>query len=92
MNANRLTTPKEEVQQLQEKLGHVAKENKKRKFHALYDKVYRSYSQKKLAKLDWYMLQRLTRWYAKKRQRRKWIGSIAEVKYIASQYELKTLL
>ncbi|MGO4531007.1 group II intron reverse transcriptase/maturase [Paenibacillus sp. 2TAF8] len=41
MNANRLTTPKEKVQQLQEKLGHVAKENKKRKFHALYDKVYR---------------------------------------------------
>ncbi|KAA8787884.1 hypothetical protein EC604_29240 [Paenibacillus amylolyticus] len=92
MNANRLTTPKEKVQQLQEKLGHVAKENKKRKFHALYGKVYRSYSQKRLAKLDWYMLQRLTRWYAKKRQRRKWIGSIAEVKYIASQYELKTLL
>ncbi|WFA83392.1 reverse transcriptase domain-containing protein [Paenibacillus amylolyticus] len=41
MNANRLTTPKEKVQQLQEKLGHVAKENSKRKFHALYDKVYR---------------------------------------------------
>lgn len=29
------------VQQLQEKLGHAAKENKKRRFHALYDKVYR---------------------------------------------------
>ena len=41
MNAKRLTTPKEKVQQLQEKLGHAAKENKKRKFHALYDKVYR---------------------------------------------------
>lgn len=41
MNAIRLTTPKEKVQQLQEKLGHAAKENKKRKFHALYDKVYR---------------------------------------------------
>ncbi|WP_234541955.1 group II intron reverse transcriptase/maturase, partial [Paenibacillus pseudetheri] len=41
MNANRLTTPKEKVQQLQEKLGHAAKENKKRKFHALYDKIYR---------------------------------------------------
>ncbi|WP_244562924.1 hypothetical protein [Paenibacillus uliginis] len=41
MNANRLTTPKENVQQLQEKLGHAAKENKKRRFHALYDKVYR---------------------------------------------------
>lgn len=39
MNANRLTTPKEKVQQLQDKLGHAAKENKKRKFHALYDKV-----------------------------------------------------
>ncbi len=28
MNAKRLTTPKENVQQLQEKLGHAAKENK----------------------------------------------------------------
>ncbi|MCM3701001.1 group II intron reverse transcriptase/maturase [Paenibacillus macerans] len=41
MNAKRLTTPKENVQQLQEKLGHAAKESKKRRFHALYDKVYR---------------------------------------------------
>jgi RNA-directed DNA polymerase len=41
VNANRLTTPKEKVQQLQEKLGHAAKENKNRKFHALYDKVRR---------------------------------------------------
>lgn len=41
MNAQGLTTPKENVQQLQEKLGHAAKENKKRRFHALYDKVYR---------------------------------------------------
>jgi RNA-directed DNA polymerase len=41
VNAERLTTPKEKVQQLQEKLGHAAKENKKRRFHALYDKVYR---------------------------------------------------
>lgn len=41
MNATRLTTPKEKVQQLQEKLGHAAKESKKRRFHALYDKVCR---------------------------------------------------
>jgi RNA-directed DNA polymerase len=41
VNAEGLTTPKENVQQLQEKLGHAAKENKKRRFHALYDKVYR---------------------------------------------------
>ena len=41
MNAKRLTTPKEKVQQLQEKLGHAAKEIKTRRFHALYDKVYR---------------------------------------------------
>ncbi|MDQ0914517.1 hypothetical protein [Paenibacillus sp. V4I5] len=41
MNANRLTTPKEKVQQLREKLGHAAEENKKRKFHSLYDKVHR---------------------------------------------------
>jgi group II intron reverse transcriptase/maturase len=41
VSAKRLTTPKEKVQQLQEKLGHVAKKNSKHKFHALYDKVYR---------------------------------------------------
>ena len=41
MNAIRLTTPKEKVQQLQVKLGHAAKENKKRRFHTLYDKVHR---------------------------------------------------
>lgn len=41
MNAKRLTTPTEKVQQLQEKLGHAAKKSKKRRFHALYDKVYR---------------------------------------------------
>ncbi|WP_239713078.1 group II intron reverse transcriptase/maturase [Paenibacillus sp. 19GGS1-52] len=54
---------------------------------------YTNYSQKKrLAKLDWYILQRLTRWYAKKRQRRRWMGSLKEVRYIAVQYGLKTLL
>lgn len=41
MNATRLTTPKEKVQELQEKLGYAAKESKKRRFHVLYDKVYR---------------------------------------------------
>lgn len=41
MNANRLTTPKEKVQQLQVKLGHAAKTSKSRRFHALYDKVCR---------------------------------------------------
>ncbi|ULO05045.1 group II intron reverse transcriptase/maturase [Paenibacillus sp. 19GGS1-52] len=53
---------------------------------------YTNYSQKRLAKLDWYILQRLTRWYAKKRQRRRWMGSLSEVRYIAVQYGLKTLL
>ncbi|WP_245864292.1 TetR family transcriptional regulator [Paenibacillus donghaensis] len=41
MNANRLTTPKGKVQELQEKLGHADKESNKRKSHALCDKVYR---------------------------------------------------
>jgi len=41
VNAKGLTTPKEKVQELQEKLGHAAKTNRKRRFHALYDKVYR---------------------------------------------------
>ena len=42
MNAMRLTTPKEKVQQFQDKLGHAAKTSRSRKFHALYDKVYRA--------------------------------------------------
>ncbi|MFC3252276.1 group II intron reverse transcriptase/maturase [Paenibacillus sepulcri] len=41
MIAKWLTTPREKVQQLQEKLGHAAKISKRRKFHALYDKVHR---------------------------------------------------
>jgi len=41
VNAEKLKTPKEKVQQLQEKLGHAAKMSRKRRFHALYDKVYR---------------------------------------------------
>lgn len=41
VNARRLTTPREKVQQLQVKLGHAAKVSKRRRFHALYDKVYR---------------------------------------------------
>lgn len=53
---------------------------------------YTNYSQKRLAKLDWYILQRFTRWYAKKKQRRNWMSSISEVKYMANRYGLKTLL
>lgn len=41
MNAKRLTTTKEKVRELQEKLGYAAKVSKKRRFHSLYDKVYR---------------------------------------------------
>ena len=41
MNADRLTTPQEKVRELQEKLGHAAKMSRRRRFHALYDKVYR---------------------------------------------------
>jgi RNA-directed DNA polymerase len=51
-----------------------------------------NYSQKKLTKLDWYILQRLTKWYSKKRQRRRWMSSMNEVRYIAKQCGLKTLL
>lgn len=51
-----------------------------------------AYSQKKMAKLDWYILQRLTRWYAKKRQRARWMSALREVKSLSLQYGLKTLL
>jgi len=37
VNAERLSTPKEKVQELQEKLGYAAKVSKKRRFHALLD-------------------------------------------------------
>lgn len=53
---------------------------------------YTNYSQKRLAKLDWYIMQRFTRWYAKKRQRRRWMSSFPEVKYMANKCGLKTLL
>ncbi len=42
MNAQKANdTLGEKVRQLQMKLGHAAKANRKRRFHALYDKVYR---------------------------------------------------
>lgn len=53
---------------------------------------YTAYSQHKMAKLDWYIVQRLARWYAKKRQRSRWIGSVSEVRFLASRFGLKTLL
>ncbi|WP_340021349.1 group II intron reverse transcriptase/maturase [Paenibacillus sp. FSL K6-1096] len=53
---------------------------------------YTNYSQKRLAKLDWYIMQRFTRWYAKKRNRRRWMSSFPEVKYMANKCGLKTLL
>ncbi|BFH13952.1 hypothetical protein J6TS7_61150 [Paenibacillus dendritiformis] len=54
--------------------------------------LYGYYSQRKMAKLDWYILQRFARWYAKKRQRRRWISSFREIKILTSQFGLKTLL
>ncbi|MBO2945406.1 hypothetical protein JJQ72_15625 [Paenibacillus sp. F411] len=53
---------------------------------------YTAYSQKKMAKLDWYILQRLAKWVAKKRQRTRWMSSLSEVKALSKQYGLKTLL
>jgi RNA-directed DNA polymerase len=53
---------------------------------------FTSYSQRKMAKLDWYILGRLTRWYAKKRQRSRWMSSLCEVKSLSVQYGLKSLL
>lgn len=41
MNAEKLTTPTEKAQQLQRKLYQSAKMNSGRRYHALYDKVYR---------------------------------------------------
>ena len=41
MNAERLITPLDKVRQLQRKLYQSAKRSKVRKFHALYDKLYR---------------------------------------------------
>ncbi|MBS7528865.1 group II intron reverse transcriptase/maturase, partial [Fusibacter paucivorans] len=41
MNAQKANNTKEKVRQLQRKLYRSAKQNNKRKFHALFDKVYR---------------------------------------------------
>jgi RNA-directed DNA polymerase len=41
VNAEKLTTPKDKARKLQRKLYQSAKRNKVRKFHALYDKLYR---------------------------------------------------
>ncbi len=40
MNAQKANDPKEKVRQLQRKLYRSAKQNRKRKDHALYDKIY----------------------------------------------------
>jgi hypothetical protein len=50
-----------------------------------------AYSHRKMAKLDWYILMRLTRWYAKKRQRRNWRSCWHEVRQIAKVSGLKKL-
>lgn len=50
------------------------------------------YSTKWMGKLDWYIRQRLTKWYAKKRQRSRWRGSGCEVKALCHIHGLKTLL
>ena len=41
MNAQKANYTKEKARQLQRTLYHAAKENPKRRFHALYDKIYR---------------------------------------------------
>lgn len=41
MNAQKANYAKEKVRQLQRKLYCSAKKNRKRKYHALYDKIYR---------------------------------------------------
>ncbi|BFH12383.1 hypothetical protein WJ0W_000575 [Paenibacillus melissococcoides] len=50
------------------------------------------FSTKWMTKLDWYIRQRLTKWYAKKRQRKCWRGSGYEVKMLCQMHGLKTLL
>jgi len=50
------------------------------------------YSSKWMAKLDWYIHTRLTKWYAKKRQRSHWLGSGYEVKRLSKLHGLKSLL
>ncbi|WP_454192735.1 group II intron maturase-specific domain-containing protein [Paenibacillus sp. Marseille-Q7038] len=51
-----------------------------------------SYSQRKMASLDWYIVLRLAKWYAKKRQRSRWQSAVQEVRHMARQCGLKTLL
>ncbi len=62
------------------------------KIQGWHNYYFTTYSQKKMAKLDWYISQRFARWYAKKRQRSRWMSSLREVKSLSLQYGLKTLL
>lgn len=50
------------------------------------------YSTKWMTKLDWYIRTRLTKWYAKKRQRSSWRSSGFEVKFLSRIHGLKMLL
>ncbi|MFC4602002.1 group II intron reverse transcriptase/maturase [Cohnella hongkongensis] len=50
------------------------------------------FSTKWMTKLDWYIRTRLTKWYAKKRQRRNWRSSGYEVRQLNQMHGLKTLL
>lgn len=50
------------------------------------------YSTKWMTKLDWYIRQRLTKWYAKKRQRSNGRSSGHEVKLLGRMHGLKTLV
>ncbi|MFC0330411.1 group II intron maturase-specific domain-containing protein [Paenibacillus sepulcri] len=49
------------------------------------------YSTKWMTKLDGYIRQRLTKWYAKKRQRSNWRSSGQEVKLLSHMHRLKAL-
>ncbi|MDS1030971.1 group II intron maturase-specific domain-containing protein [Bacillota bacterium LX-D] len=49
------------------------------------------YSTKKMTKLDWYILQRFTRWYAKKTKRRKAFSALRQVSEMLEKHGLLKL-
>ena len=82
----RLASPKARVQTAQE---HVEWLNPKiRGWRNYYGTTF---SRRQMAKLDWYIIQRLMRWYAEKRQRLAWKSSYQELKQVTRTWRLGAL-
>jgi RNA-directed DNA polymerase len=83
----RLAPPKARVQSIED---HVQWLNPKIRGWRNY--YHTPYSTRMMAKLDFYIGQRLAKWYAKKRQRRRWMSSFREINVTAKAHGLSKLV